>query len=762
MPDPSHDHSDPLAAALATLGRGGRFCTRRYTTSDALALDVVGVGRVALPVTEATAERIVAMASVSPFGWRDQTLVDPSVRCSYEVPSQRMTVDEARFGPLLHAQLAALGADLGLPGGGKMDARLDKLVLYGPGQFFRAHQDTEKRDTMIGTLVIVLPSTFTGGAVRVEQHGTEVLFEREANGATELEWLAFYADCRHEVRVVESGVRAVLVFELLYAPAEDTPPPQEARRAASSLGRILAERFDLDGDGVEECPPEKLVVLLDHEYTRARLGWQHLKGPDRARAEALRLAAAEVGLAAHLALAVNHEVWQCVPASQRYRARRGSSSDSDYEVDFLVDRNLHLTAWCSDGERATLSGDLEVREDELVFTRPTDAGEPVRSEYEGFMGNYGETLQRWYERAAVVLWPLDTDHLVRAQSSPILVLEELVARFVADGPDADAARCKLDVLLERWPEVTPKKLAPAEELVLLSVADALRDDDAAARLLDEVDIGPPREEHIAPLLGLAARYGADWVADRVKGWYGGRRYRSEWRKCTPDLLRAWIARGAADGRVIAARFANGAATDALSSLQHEPPYAARSPYADARLAPPLADLARALEMAAVAGQLEQVHALLGVLAGAASPFSPLQSAEVLVSIREGLAQDPFDASNLWPATATLREALAAALAITPRSATDQRIAVPIACKCELCATLRTFLGSNERELVWPLSAERRRHVEDSLRRACLPIDAAVRKVGSPHKLVLTKRTLELSRIETERREAMARTLSALQ
>src|SRR5688572_1054452 len=46
-----------------------------------------------------------------------------------------------------------------------------------------------------------------------------------------------------------------------------------------------------------------------------------------------------------------------------------------------------------------------------------------------------------------------------------------------------------------------------------------------------------------------------------------------------------------------------------------------------------------------------------------------------------------------------------------------RAAVPLLCECDLCASLRTFLGSNERELAWPLSAERRQHVTDSLRGA---------------------------------------------
>jgi hypothetical protein len=38
---------------------------------------------------------------------------------------------------------------------------------YEPNQFFRAHQDSEKDDSMIGTLVVTLPSSPTGGALMV-------------------------------------------------------------------------------------------------------------------------------------------------------------------------------------------------------------------------------------------------------------------------------------------------------------------------------------------------------------------------------------------------------------------------------------------------------------------------------------------------------------------------------------------------------------------------------------------------------------------
>lgn len=40
---------------------------------------------------------------------------------------------------------------------------LHNLLIYGPGQFFKPHQDSEKLDGMVATLVIILPSPHIGG-----------------------------------------------------------------------------------------------------------------------------------------------------------------------------------------------------------------------------------------------------------------------------------------------------------------------------------------------------------------------------------------------------------------------------------------------------------------------------------------------------------------------------------------------------------------------------------------------------------------------
>jgi hypothetical protein len=56
------------------------------------------------------------------------------------------------------------------------DLRLYNLLIYEPGQFFVTHQDSEKADDMIGTLVAILPSAFTGGEMVIEHHDQKVTF----------------------------------------------------------------------------------------------------------------------------------------------------------------------------------------------------------------------------------------------------------------------------------------------------------------------------------------------------------------------------------------------------------------------------------------------------------------------------------------------------------------------------------------------------------------------------------------------------------
>ena len=58
------------------------------------------------------------------------------------------------------------------------------------------------------------------------------------------------------------------------------------------------------------------------------------------------------------------------------------------------------------------------------------------------MGNWGNTLDRWYHRAAVVVWPRDQAFANRAETSPAWALDELAA--MASAGDAPGAQRLLE------------------------------------------------------------------------------------------------------------------------------------------------------------------------------------------------------------------------------------------------------------------------------------------------------------------------------
>ena len=96
-----------------------------------------------------------------------------------------------------------------------VSAELYKLLVYDRGGFFLSHRDTEKTDGMFGTLVVTLPSTYRGGALRIRHAGREATVDTKASDPSELSYVVFYADCEHEVLPVRESNRVCLVYNLI-------------------------------------------------------------------------------------------------------------------------------------------------------------------------------------------------------------------------------------------------------------------------------------------------------------------------------------------------------------------------------------------------------------------------------------------------------------------------------------------------------------------------------------------------------------------
>src|SRR5262249_18266018 len=152
---------------------------------------------------------------------------------------------------------------LGLPNATELTAELHSLLVYEPNQFFLKHQDTEKSDDMIGTLVVTLPSNYAGGELMV---GRGEDWKAYGKPTRALSLVAFYADCQHEVLKVTSGHRITLTYNLLLR-GDTAPRPGGDGGTVAELADLLREHFTTPATRSWSRepldPPGRLVYLLD-------------------------------------------------------------------------------------------------------------------------------------------------------------------------------------------------------------------------------------------------------------------------------------------------------------------------------------------------------------------------------------------------------------------------------------------------------------------------------------------------------------------
>ena len=83
-------------------------------------------------------------------------------------------------------------------------------VYSGPTGCFKAHVGTPHGGNMFGSLVVCLPSQFTGGSLVTRQQGQEIDYDwsSPANDPVQnIQWAAFFSDVEHEILPIADGHR---------------------------------------------------------------------------------------------------------------------------------------------------------------------------------------------------------------------------------------------------------------------------------------------------------------------------------------------------------------------------------------------------------------------------------------------------------------------------------------------------------------------------------------------------------------------------
>jgi hypothetical protein len=261
---------------------------------------------VSLPVTESICRSLISdgYCGQTPFGRGMETVMDTDVRKAWQIGKDQVLIHSRLFHNLLF-----FGSDdsplleqirLTLAPNSKISAEFYKMLVYEEGDFFKAHKDTQRSEKHFGSLIVFLPSVYNGGELVIRHLGKEYSYSNSLNKYSEKEqglhctWVAFFADCEHELLPVRDGCRIALAFNLMFSGKKkpilpgkkdvDEEEEEEEEEAEKFSATILREHLDatframrLDTHLTDYT---SIGILLDHHYTQSSIKKEYLKGKD--------------------------------------------------------------------------------------------------------------------------------------------------------------------------------------------------------------------------------------------------------------------------------------------------------------------------------------------------------------------------------------------------------------------------------------------------------------------------------------------------
>lgn len=391
--------TNQLFNALQNVQRPGNFYATGRLEVFPPHLEVEGVGRIALPLLPLQAEQLVAVAERAPYGRGQETIVDTQVRRTWQIDANRVTLGGKHWQNDLDAIVKRAVTGLGVSG--EVRAELYKLLVYDAGSFFISHRDTEKAAGMYATLVIVLPSEYSGGELVVKHQHEQVKLNLGCDDPAEIAFAAFYVDCVHEVLPITQGCRLTLIYNLLRTDKKmPLPKPPDYSLEQDKVASLLRDWTKQLNTDTHEETPEKLIYLLEHAYTPAELGFDALKNADEAVADVLVAAAGQADCEIHLALVSVEET-----TSAEYAGSGRYWDEDDFEVGEVIDRLETVSEWRRTDGQPSLLPTLPFSAHEFCPPKSLEDMEPDDVEFHEATGNEGASFDRTYSHAALVIWP---------------------------------------------------------------------------------------------------------------------------------------------------------------------------------------------------------------------------------------------------------------------------------------------------------------------------------------------------------------------
>ena len=746
-------HPSQLAQIFESIQRPGTFYAAGVAEIHAPSLTVDGVGQIALPLLPIQAEQLVTVAERAPYGKGEETLIDTEVRRTWQIGADKVHIGGKHWQHNLDGIVAQVTNKLGVMG--SVIAELYKLLVYDTGSFFVSHRDTEKSAGMFATLVMVLPSNYSGGELIVRHRGEEARLNLNVTDPSEIAYAAFYADCRHEVLPVTSGCRLTLIYNLLRT---DQNQPLEPPDYDSEQSR-LADWLRAWGESLkdkEDVVPQKLIYPLEHAYTQAELAFAALKGADAARGAAAVAAAERADCDLHLALITIEESGYAEYNYDHYhRGRYYDNDDEDeFEIGEVTDSYQMLMDWRKPDDSTPAFAEIPFEDEEVCLPVDYEKLEPDELEFEEATGNAGASFERTYRRAALVFWPRSRRLAVINQaglSVNVPYLSDLADRWIKSNASVESnlwqeAHELSGYMLRTWskPDMyfrssdqSGNNAAMLDALFRLH--DAERIDLFLVNVSAEGDFGMGDNESLVRAIGLLPLTRAAALVEQVI---------AKNVSLNPGACADLLARGALIDW-------SGEPPDSLipaaQSLFHGLP-------GDPTIPPPT-DYRQIPKEVGPDFVVNLMTALERI-----APDLACQSADCLLARPESFSFDNLLVPALFKlsgqtgaATQQLRDAclhhLSKRIAETLEPPQDWARDSTVKCQCHHCADLSEFLADPlEKEWFFKAVQHDRTHVEDTIKRSGCDLNLMTIKKGSPHTLACVKNQASYERRVLQRKK----------
>ncbi len=715
---------DSIISALNHSTEQSQSLSEKFYVEDVidcsdLSINIAGIGPIQFPIQISDIESLLKISESAKFGLREQTLLDKTVRDTSEISGDKISVQINQ--KKLNQMLSYMREQLGLADDTILKPHLHNLLIYGPGQFFKPHQDSEKLEGMVATLVIILPSPHIGGDLIVQHKQHSSCFESESIMPISLKCAAFYADCQHEVKSVKQGYRIALTYNLVL----ESKSENKVKHHNPELIGALKEYF---ANGLEHSDPSSLVYLLDHSYSEHSLRWSLLKGNDQSNALALKTAAYELNLVPHLALTEIHQSWQT-----------DGDDDSPERIE-LIDEEMIFSNWFDENGNALAYGNYYVSDDEVCSTHELENCEPDQIEMEGWMGNYGHTEDYWYRRAAVILWRQEDQIIFNFKLNAEQALMQLAQLTECKGNEEQTKVIlkRIHPLLKSYDYQSKKKFLD----LLTKLACYVRDGDVASMLLSTFLLKNFTSETTHNIAQWQEAYGVDWCLRQLRQWIEQDRFTEYGHKKKPSLLQnideiilnLIIQNIDTQIKVLFIQYQIEAITANDKGVYQE------RPSKEAKTISKRVTFFNQLLKGCLLQQDYCSHYnLIDYALENPKLYPEVALGETIFVLKNIITNALFTQSGYTKLKERVQDSLNKELAQGLRSSDDWAIKVQLSCNCERCKIAKEFLqSSKEIERIWPLAADGREHIAGVFNEHELPIDLSIIEGSRPYKLVMKK------------------------